>query len=106
MSKFSHTSIINMTNDNQKPIANQFILIGAYGGEECIAFQSYKSVCAVFIKQTNTLILGKHWDFSPTTTRYLKKFINEFTTFVYDNKRQFFSCVMTDNDIIVDKELV
>ena len=60
---------------NSGPVANQFII----EGEGKRVFQSYESVCAVWEKKENKLILGQDCLFSRTTAKYLYSFVQNET---------------------------
>lgn len=78
------TKVTNMTNNKGRAVANQFII---FDGDN-VTFQSYDSKIAT-LKRPNTLVLeGFMWDYSNTTRKYFKRFINDFTGFYYDNKAQ------------------
>lgn len=62
----------NMKNKSGKAITNQFIL--RRGKETC--FQSYQSLIAIW--DGKTLTLGKNWEYSTTTSKYLYRFIDEY----------------------------
>ena len=49
---------------------NQFVINGAYGE----AFQSYSSLIAY--RKNNFIYLSDKWDYSKTTLKYLKIFLN------------------------------
>lgn len=55
-------------------VKNQFII--EFGNLIC--FQSYNSLIAIYNKEDNSLTLGKHFDYSVTTSKYLKQFICEY----------------------------
>lgn len=70
-----------------EPVRNQFII----HIDNKIAFQSYNSLIAVYDTEHNILTLGKHFDYSVTTSRYLKQFICDYCYQIYrlidfDNK--------------------
>lgn len=82
------------------PVPNQFVeTIGT-----CQYFISYKSVIAKFDFHNKTLTLGRDWDFSRTTQKYLKVFIDENTPFRYESAehvRQMLAggCFIYDKDM-------
>lgn len=63
---------------------NQFIIYYDNG----VAFQSYCSLIAVLSGQ-HLFINWNKWDYSKTTLKHLKMFINEYTPYTYENKQQF-----------------
>lgn len=46
-------------------------------------FQSYESLIAEYNKESGILTLGKHWDYSVTTMKYLNQFLREYCYLVY-----------------------
>lgn len=63
---------------------NQFIIHYENG----LAFQSYRSLIAVLSGDT-LLINWNKWDYSKTTLKHLKMFVNEYTPYTYENRQQF-----------------
>lgn len=72
-----------MINSNGRTVPNQFIITD--GNKK--VFQSYDSKIAV--SNGVELEIYPHWDYSKTTLRYLKQFINEETRYEYETKKQF-----------------
>lgn len=64
-----------MTKVKQYHVKNQFII----EDEDKIIFQSYASTIAIYNKPMHLLTLGKNWDYSTTTRKYLYMFINDYT---------------------------
>lgn len=58
---------------------NQFAYNGNDGSR---VFQSYNSVCAI-VEPDGTIILGRDWDYSPTTLKHLKAFLG-----ISDSKKE------------------
>lgn len=50
-------------------------------------FYSYNSLIAIFCGKE--LVLTKKWNYSQTTLKQLKYFINNYTCFNYETKKQF-----------------
>ena len=70
-----------------------------------VAFQSYKTLIAIFCP--NTHIIYVNWskcDYSKTTMKHLKMFINEETCYQYDNKMQFLHFLKTNKEVILFEE--
>ena len=84
----------NLTSPNGNKVPNQFVIdkLGEY------SFQSYNSEIAYYdgtiLKLYNTM-----WDYSATTRKYFKQFINEYTSFTYENKAQW-EKEIKENDLI------
>lgn len=80
-----------------KPVANQFII---HDDEtDVYTFQSYNSVCAEYDSKSRMLTLYDDFDYSTTTSKYCKSFIDYYTPFnaseiwkeaKKDNERVFF----------------
>ena len=70
---------------------NQFVI--TYENEQkqkLICFQSYKTLIVIYNQSTKELYINYHyWDYSKTTMKHLKIFINTYTIYGYDNKKQF-----------------
>lgn len=43
-----------------------------------IILQSYNSTVAVYDKEAEILTLGRHWDYSATTLRHIRQFLDEY----------------------------
>lgn len=43
-----------------------------------LIFQSYNSIIAIYDKEKDRLTLGRDWDYSTTTSKYLYKFIDTY----------------------------
>lgn len=66
----------NMCSDRSwREIPNQFIIKDSEN--EKYYFQSYNSLIAEWDYNSQRLTLGKHFDYSVTTIKYLHKWINE-----------------------------
>ena len=84
---------------------NQFIItyIGD-DGTEYKCFQSYKTLIAVFTTTPNhkheLIISWKNWDYSKTTLKHLKYFINRYTGFTYESKQQFINVIKSGKVIL------
>lgn len=70
-----------MTKVEQFYVKNQFII----ENDDEITFQSYNSTIAIYNRKTQLLTLGKNWDYSTTTRKYLYMFINDYT-YIKDEK--------------------
>lgn len=69
-----------------------------------VTFISYDSTIADYDIQNRILYLhGDMWDYSNTTRKYFKKFINYFTQFTYIDKKQFLKELECDNPKIIIK---
>ncbi len=50
---------------------------------------SYNSKIAIYCENSKSLAIGKNWDYSQSTLKHLKHFINNYTAYTYENKQQF-----------------
>ena len=66
-----------LSNRSNKPVANQFKITMQNGLE---VFQSYETIIVIKDKKNNEIYLDKDaWDYSNTTSRYRKFFLQEDT---------------------------
>ena len=71
-------------------------------GNTLLVFQSYRSVIAIYNPITKKLFVNwNKWDYSKTTMKHLKMFINEYTCYRYDNKYQFSSFLRIESKMVV-----
>ena len=69
---------------------NQFVITYVDGNKTLLFFQSYRSLVAVYDTEDKTLYVSwQYWDYSKTTSKHFKMFVNEFTPYTYDTKAQF-----------------
>ena len=66
-----------LSNRSHKPVANQFKITMQNGLE---VFQSYETIICIKDLRNNEIYLDKNsWDYSNTTSRYRKLYLNEDT---------------------------
>lgn len=64
------------------------------------SFQSNDSLIAIYdVEEEKLYINWQKWDYSKTTMKHLKIFINDWTSFTYENKHQFARLVATNPKI-------
>lgn len=87
---FKNSSIITMAN-------NQNILrLG-----DVFHLYSYDSYICEYNRLTNVLKLNSNmWDYSNTTRKYFKKFLEEYTDIPYVTKNKFMERVSLDENIV------
>lgn len=85
-----------MVNNKGNVVANQFIIRQG----DIIVFQSYRSQIATYSQDTQILKVFSDWDYSRTTLKYFKQFVNEETSFTYENKKQFEQLMKENKNII------
>lgn len=68
---------------------------------ENLVFFSYTSEVATYDKYNNKLYLTDLWNYSQTTLKQLKYFINNYTSFKYENKKIFENEINKNNNIIL-----
>jgi hypothetical protein len=73
---------------------NQYVITDGYK----IVFQSYTTkICTL---DDDKLYLNSHkWDYSNTTRRHFKLFINRYTPFRYENKQQWIKEIESNDNI-------
>ena len=89
----------NMENSNGNIVKNQFIITDANARKK--TFQSYDSQILDYYENNNNLVVYPEWDYSKTTMRYVKQFINEETCYTYEDKKQFKKLITENDNIIV-----
>lgn len=72
-----NTIISNLINNNGRAVANQFIITD-FVGDYDIAFQSYDSTVVMRNHKTEEILLGKDWEYSRTTMKYVVFFLNHY----------------------------
>lgn len=65
-----------------------------------IILYSYTSLIAIFNVENQRLNLTKLWDYSQTTLKQLKEFINNYTIYKYTTKKEFEKTIDNINIII------
>lgn len=100
-----------MNTASGRPAANQFVIIN--DNYDTYHLQSYASIVAAYDCRTGVLTLGKHWDYSVTTSAYLYKFIREYIPSLYgqifineDKKRACVLLAIRDGVIAYDGEMM
>lgn len=95
-------AVQNMTSTNGNKVANQFIIDTATKDGSYITFQSYEATICKYYIFSNKLILNDNiWDYSNTTRKYFKQFIDEHTPFTYETKKQFEELIKSSDNIEV-----
>ncbi len=105
--------------ENLNGYANQFIIKPFNPNYKEIIFQSYDSEIASFkewfdlgadynpelenppIKIKKLYLINDVWDYSVTTRRHFKTFINQYTPFRYENKAQWLKEIKQNDKIKV-----
>ena len=83
--------------ENLNGYANQFVI----DNDKETTFQSYNSeICSIFDNRVLKLV-STMWDYSVTTRRHFKAFINEETPFTYENKQQWLKEIASNDNIEV-----
>ena len=85
---------------------NQFVITYSYKDKETnefervVCFQSYRTLIAIYYPYKNRLYINLHyWDYSKTTSKHLKMFINEYTSFTYESRLQWLKEVENNNNL-------
>lgn len=66
-----------------------------------VELYSYESFICYYDKENNTLHINNMWDYSNTTRKYFKKFVNDYTCFTYDSKARFLRLIEDSKKIII-----
>lgn len=74
----------NIMKVEQLESKNQFIM----EDDKKLIFQSYASIIAIYDKENDVMTLGKDWDYSTTTSKYLYKFIDTCFYYSYSQYKQ------------------
>lgn len=83
-----------------KEIANQFII----EEDRKVTFQSYQSTIATWDYEAMELTIGIDWDYSTTTSKYLNRFIDEYTNLPKPNRKMITDWI-NDGTVKYDKTL-
>ena len=68
--------------------------------ESEIYFISYQTTICKYNTKTKILqVNANYWDYSQTTLKQLKYFVNEYTLYIYETKQQFEKALKTNNFI-------
>jgi hypothetical protein len=91
-------NITQLINDKGNAVKNQFIITS----KNEVTFQSYNSKIATYNEDKKILILyGDLWDYSGTTRKHFKTFLNDFTPLKYENKNQFIELKNTSKFVTI-----
>lgn len=84
---------------------NQFVIYYNNKDENILCFQSYKSLIAIYYTSNKKLYLNySYFDFSKTTSKHLKLFINRFTIYNYETKQELLKLINSNENIIFFEE--
>lgn len=92
-----------MINSKGYSVMNHFIITD--GNKKIL--QSYDSIVAVVDRSaegSSRLVLGKHWDYSRTTMKYLNQFIRQ--TLGWNTNAQSLRKAIANNEVDYDNEMV
>ena len=96
VSAFQKTRVFQLENKNQFVI--EYVKPNNFS---VLCFQSYKSLIAIYDQETKQLLINwRYWDYSKTTSKHLKIFVNRFTNCTYENKQQFIKEI--NNNSLID----
>ena len=78
---------------------NQFII----HTPDKVVFQSYYSIIAVLDGRDNAhpLTLGRDWDYSRTTLKYLYKFLDDYTRYNFGHSKQQIQKMIDSGDGVI-----
>lgn len=87
---------------------NQFVINYNNAGDPCVSavcFQSYATLIAIWNTRERKLYINwSMYDYSKTTLKHLKIFINEYTPFSYETKQQFTKFILTCDQVVLFDE--
>ena len=83
-----------------KILENKNNLVIMEDGVKNIQFFSYNQHIATFDKYNKKLYISPLWCYSQTTIKQFKNFINNYTCFNYDSKKQFEEEIKNNKDIL------
>ena len=86
-----------------REVANQFII----SGDSKVIFQSYDStICVIDYNKEGAerITLGRHWDYSKTTSKYLYQFLREFEG-MYNLNKKAIEIAINNKDIAYNANL-
>lgn len=66
-----------------------------------ITFFSYNQKIATYDTITGLLYLTDLWDYSQTTLKQLKHFVNNYTKYTYTTKKEFEAITQKNNNILI-----
>lgn len=92
---------LKKTHVRQLANKNQFLITYNNVGDPCfsaVCFQSYSTLIAIYVSTEKMLYINwSMFDYSKTTLKHLKLFINEYTPFNYESKQQFINLIKQGN---------
>ena len=84
---------------------NQYVITYYDNGVLYWAFQSYQSLIAIYSPTTKEMAINwSKFDYSKTTSKHLKLFINEYTCYKYETLKQFTGFIKSNNNIFLFNE--
>ena len=93
--------VYNLEGKSGRAVANQFVI----KDDNRKVFQSYDSTIIEIDRELQKITVGRDWDYSITTTRYLKQFLNEEMTWsskeVEEFKKKLRKSQYSDDNIFV-----
>ena len=77
---------------------NQFVITYVSNDKEYWAFQSYRTLIAIYCPSTKEMLINwSKFDYSKTTTKHTKLFINTYTCYTYNDKKDFIALIKNNN---------
>jgi hypothetical protein len=92
-----------VSNSSGREVANQFVI----SGDSKVIFQSYDStICVIDHNKEGAehITLGRHWDYSKTTSKYLYQFLREYAGM--DANKKALEIAIRNKDIAYNANLV
>jgi hypothetical protein len=95
------TKIENMVSPKGHKVANQFKIYAT----DKTTFQSYNSVVCDW-NGTTLYLYSDVWNYSKTTRKYFKLFLEEETSINYESRKDFLKEIETNPNIVVIEEVL
>ncbi len=90
-----------------REVANQFVITQNDSKNNSVTFQSYDSTICIIdynAEGANRVTLGKHWNYSTTTAKYLYQFLRDFAG-MYNVNRKAVETAIRNKDIVYNENL-
>lgn len=84
---------------------NQFVIRYRKDQEQIICFQSYRTLIAMYNPVERKMYINyNYWDYSKTTSKHLKIFINEYTPFTYESRLEWLKQMQNNPSLVWFKD--
>ena len=93
------TDVKNLVKVSVEQLANknQFVINCKINDNRAICFQSYQTLIAVYYPANKIMFVNYHyWDYSKTTSKHFKMFVNEYTHYRYESRLEWLKTMEND----------